>query len=190
MIPPRTGYYQYEIRQNVKRAQYYSWHDRIEGQYVPLVSECYLSKQLLGISKFLGMLFEASRRHTARGYPGDLHSLSGFKSVLSIHRLHPPLRSFHDPSLPCWALGWLHHPGSLACWRLLSWPLLGIGRSGSRREIQGTYSYNLLPTRPHPSTTIAPTGRPLFSCSKGLWPPGWTLSPPFALSTPKEVMAS
>lgn len=99
MIPPRTGYYQYEIRQNVKRAQYYSWHDRIEGQYVPLVSECYLSKQLLGISKFLGMLFEASRRHTARGYPGDLHSLSGFKSVLSIHRLHPPLRSFHDPSL-------------------------------------------------------------------------------------------
>ena len=61
-----------------------------------------LQAEFLGIPTFLHM-------HTARGYPGDLPSLSGCASVLSMHLLHPPLRSFLHTSLPCW----LHHPGSL-----------------------------------------------------------------------------
>ena len=84
-------------------AQNYPWHKHIQNQLAPSGSECHLSKQsFLESPSFCTFTLPEVILET---FPASLLC----ESVLSIHRLHLPLRSFLHTSLLCW----LHHPGSL-----------------------------------------------------------------------------
>ena len=139
-------------------AQNYPWHNHIQRRLAPSGSECHLSKQsFLESPSFCTCTLPEVILET---FLASLYvNLCWVSTVCTLHS---------DPfSTPLCSAGCITQ-GPWACWLLLSWHLVGLGRrSGSRREIQCSYSHSFLPAGSYSSTTTVPTRWPSSAAPSG-----------------------
>ena len=161
-------------------AQKYPWHSHLQRQSTPSGSECHLSKRsFLESPSFCTCTLPEVILETFLAFPA-VHLCW----VCTFCTLHSDL--FSTPLCPAGCIT----QGPWACWLLLSWPPVGLGRrSGSRRGIQCSHSPSFLPAGSYSSPTTVPLRWPSSAAPSHPRLQEWQ-SPPFAPPTPRQVMAS